>query len=151
MPDGAQLRKMSVRDGIAVGMALKQGFRVVIISGGREESVRKRFEYLGVTDVYLGISDKLDVLDEYLLTWDIKAKNVLYMGDDLPDYAPIQYCGIGTCPNNAAVEIKAISDYISPYDGGTGCVRDIIEKTMRVQGKWFEPPAESSTDSTESL
>lgn len=148
MPDGAQLRKMVVKDGYAVQQALKAGLRVVIISGGREPSVKKRFEYLGVPDVYLGVHDKVNQLDEYLLTWDIQPENVLYMGDDLPDYDAMKYVGVSACPADAAPELQAIASYISPVDGGKGCVRDVIEKVLRVQGKWFN--AGAITDSTSS-
>ncbi len=148
MPDGAQLRKMVVKDGYAVQQALKAGLRVVIISGGREPSVKKRFEYLGVPDVYLGISDKVDQLDEYLLTWDIDRETVLYMGDDLPDYDAMKYVGLSACPADAAPEIKSVASYISPQNGGAGCVRDVIEKVLRVQGKWFNKGA--TTESTSS-
>ena len=141
MPDGHQLRKMLVKDGFAVQQALKNGYRVAVISAGQEPSVKHRFDLLGVTDLYLGVSDKQYQLDEYMLTWDLSTEQVLYMGDDLPDFEAMQYAGVATCPANAAEEIKVISDYVSPKNGGEGAVRDVIEKTMRIHGKWMPWPA----------
>lgn len=149
MPDGAQLRKMMVKDGYALQQAMKAGLRVVIITGGREPSVEKRFNYLGVQDVYLGATDKLNTLDEYLLTWDVAREEVLYMGDDLPDYEVMQYAGLTACPADAAKEIIAISDYVSDKKGGFGCVRDVLEKLLQVQGQWFSEE-NAKTDSTSS-
>jgi len=141
MPDGHQLRRMLVKDGFAVQQALKNGYRVAVISAGQEPSVKHRFDLLGVTDLFLGVSDKQDKLDEYLLTWDIPRESALYMGDDLPDFEAMQYAGVAACPANAAEEIKVISDYVSHKGGGEGCVRDVIEKVMRIQDKWMPFPA----------
>ncbi|MGD1845035.1 MAG: KdsC family phosphatase [Salibacteraceae bacterium] len=139
LPTGDQVRNMNVKDGYALQLAIKLGYRIAIISGGKSEAVRQRLNGLGVQDVHLGASDKLEVFDEYLLTWDLKADNILYMGDDLPDYQVLSRVGLAACPLDAAEEIKSICHYISPAEGGTGCVRDVIEKALRVQGKWFDP------------
>lgn len=136
---GEQLRTMSTRDGLAISMALKKGYNIVIISGGNDQSVVHRFNYLGITDVFLGVDDKIKVLHNYFNEKGIKSENALYMGDDIPDYYAMQECGVKTCPKNAVVEIKEIVDYISDKDGGKGCVRDIIEQVMRVKGDWFKP------------
>lgn len=136
---GEQLRTMSTRDGMAITMALKKGYKIAIISGGNSESVLHRFRYLGISDVFLGVSDKVEVLHQYFSDKNITPENALYMGDDIPDYYPMQVCGVATCPKNAAIEIKEIVDYISDKDGGKGCVRDIIEQVMRCKGDWFKP------------
>jgi len=136
---GEQLRTMSTRDGLAISMALKKGYNIVIISGGNDQSVVHRFNYLGIKDVFLGVDDKIKVLRDYFNQKGIKPENALYMGDDIPDYYAMQECGVKTCPKNAVVEIKEIVDYISDKDGGKGCVRDIIEQVMRVKGDWFKP------------
>lgn len=136
MPDGEQLRSMNIKDGYALQHAVKEGYKIGVISGGKSESVRKRLNGLGVYDVYLGIHHKIEAFDEFLLTYDIKADEVLYMGDDIPDYEVMKRVGVATCPNDAVEEIKGVSIYVSDKNGGKGCVRDVIEQVMRVQGKW---------------
>lgn len=137
--NGDQLRTMSTRDGIAITMALKKGYNIAVISGGNSQSVLHRFKYLGITDVFLGVQDKVEVLHNYFNDKNITSENVLYMGDDIPDYHSMAACGVATCPKDAAVEIKEIVDYISDKNGGEGCVRDIIEQVMRCNGDWFNP------------
>ena len=137
--NGDQLRTMSTRDGIAITMALKKGYNIAIISGGNSQSVMHRFKYLGITDVFLGVKDKIEVLHNYFNDKNITSENVLYMGDDIPDYYAMKECGVATCPKDAAIEIKEIVDYISDKNGGDGCVRDIIEQVMRCNGDWFDP------------
>lgn len=135
-PDGEQVRKMSTRDGYAMQHALKKGYRIVIISGGSSKGVQKRFDYLGLTDVYLACSNKMEVFTELVQTSILNTEHILYMGDDLPDLEVMKKVGLPTCPQNAATEIKRIAEYISPKNGGDGCVRDVIEQTLRAQGKW---------------
>ena len=136
--NGDQLRRMSTRDGLAITMALKAGYNIAIISGGNSKSVLHRFNYLGIQDVFLGVDDKIQVLRKYFSDKNLSRDNVLYMGDDLPDYEVMNECGIATCPADAVHEIKEIVDYISDRNGGDGCVRDIIEQVMRVRGDWFK-------------
>ena len=138
-PTGEQTRTMNIKDGYALQLAVKRGFKVAIISGGKNEIVRKRFKGLGIHDVYMGADDKWDSFDELKLTYDLKDEEIAYMGDDIPDYEIMSKIGLPTCPNDAATEIKQVSQYISPISGGKGCVRDIIEKVMRAQDKWFNP------------
>ncbi|MCB0761803.1 MAG: HAD hydrolase family protein [Flavobacteriales bacterium] len=135
---GEIARTAHVRDGYAVQLAAKCGFNIAIITGGTQEAVRTRFEGLGVNHVYLGAKDKVDVFQSFLKEKNIDASEVLYMGDDIPDYRVLQLAGISTCPADAAPEIKSVSDYISPIGGGQGCVRDIIEQTLKAQGKWMQ-------------
>ncbi len=136
--DGKLLRKMSVRDGYAIKQALKQRYRVAVITGGKSEGVRERLFNLGITDIYYGIDDKLDAFEEFVSIYEIDPEQILYMGDDLPDYQVMRRVGIPTCPQDACPEIKRLSKYISPYDGGNGCVRDVIEKVLRIRGDWTD-------------
>ena len=135
--DGEMLRTMHTKDGYALKTALNQGFNVCIISGGKNEGVRSRLRGLGITDIYLGAHVKTEQLDEYFNIHGIKAENVLYMGDDIPDSYPMHMVGLPCCPQDAVPEIKAISKYVSHQYGGKGCVRDVIEQVMKVQGKWL--------------
>ena len=133
---GEMLRTMHTKDGFAIKTAIQQGFHVCVISGGSNEGVRVRLRGLGMTDIYLGVHNKVDQLEEYLDIYDIKAENVLYMGDDIPDIHVMKRVGLPCCPQDAVPEIKAISKYVSHKFGGKGCVRDIIEQVLKVQGKW---------------
>jgi len=112
-------------------------FNVCIISGGKNEGVRKRLKGLGITDIYLGAHHKVKQLNEYLEKYTIKPENVLYMGDDIPDMPVMQQIGLPTCPQDAVAEVKEISKYVSFKKGGKGCVRDVIEQVLKVQGKWI--------------
>lgn len=137
---GEMLRSMNIKDGFALKTAIEQGFNVCIISGGTNEGVKKRLQGLGITDIHLGVHHKTETLKDYFDCYQIKAENTLYMGDDLPDLYVMQLVGLPTCPQDAAPEIKAISKYISHKKGGHGCVRDVIEQVLRVQGKWNKNP-----------
>lgn len=133
---GEMLRTMHTKDGFAMKTAIDAGFHLCIISGGSNEGVRHRLEALGVTDIYLGANNKTEQLKEYMEKHGIKHENVLFMGDDIPDYPVMKLVGLPTCPQDAVPEIKAISKYISHKNGGKGCVRDVIEQVLKVQGKW---------------
>lgn len=135
-PTGEMLRVMNIRDGFAMKAAVESGYPVCIISGGSNEGVRIRLQNLGITDIYLACPDKVAALQECIKKYNIKAENVLYMGDDIPDYHVMQLVGLPACPQDASSEIKAISKYISHKNGGRGAVRDVIEQVMKVQGKW---------------
>ncbi|GAB1309326.1 HAD-IIIA family hydrolase [Urechidicola sp. KH5] len=134
--NGELVRKMNVKDGYALKCALQAGFRVCIISGGSNEGVRTRLQGLGITDIYLGAHNKIDQYYELQDMYEFQDKEVLYMGDDIPDYPVMTKVGIAACPQDAAPEIKGISHYISHRNGGYGCVRDVLEQVMKVQGKW---------------
>lgn len=133
---GELLRSMSVRDGFALKKAAQSGFKVCIISGGKNEGVRQRLKGLGITEVFLGIDHKVKTLNNFFKKHDIDPQNVAYMGDDIPDTAPMKLVGLPACPQNAVPEVKQISTYISHLNGGEGCVRDLIEQVMKIQGKW---------------
>lgn len=135
---GEMLRQMNIKDGYAMKTALEAGYKVCIISGGSSEGVRIRLRNLGLYDIYLGASNKVDVFKEYTEINQISAAEVLYMGDDIPDYHVMKMVGLPSCPVDAVPEIKKISTYISHIKGGQGCVRDVIEQVMKVQGKWME-------------
>lgn len=135
---GEMHRVMNVKDGYAVKAALDAGYNICIISGGTDQGVKNRFEALGVPDVYLGAHDKIKFLDSYCSDNNIALENILYMGDDIPDYPVLKKIGLPTCPQDAVMEIKEISAYISHKKGGKGCVRDVIEQVLKVQGKWMK-------------
>ncbi len=134
---GDPLRTANVKDGYALQLAIKKGYRIVVISGGKSDSISNRFDTLNVSDVFLSVDNKIEVYKKYLTDNGLEAKNVLYMGDDIPDYKVMQEAGVATCPADAAEEIKSISHYISHLNGGEGCVRDVLEQVMKVQGKWM--------------
>lgn len=134
---GDQLRTGHVKDGYALQLAIKSGYRVAVISGGYSESMRHRCNALKLTDVFLGVENKIEVFEEYISQNGIQAEEVLYMGDDIPDYHVMKRVGMPVCPADAVEEIKGISRYISHANGGEGCVRDVIEQVMKVQGKWM--------------
>jgi len=136
--DGEQVRVMNIKDGYALQLAVKKGYKIAIISGGKSEMVRKRLNGLGITDIYLGSHTKIDTYNEFIATYDLDPNEILYMGDDIPDYEVMQRIGVPTCPNDSAQEIKDISIYVSNKKGGKGAVRDVIEQVMRVHGNWFD-------------
>lgn len=136
-PEGELLRSMNTKDGYALQYASKRGYPIAIITGGTTESVGKRFNTLGITDIYLGASDKVENFDDFSLKYDLKPEEILYMGDDLPDFNVMEKAGVACCPADAVEEIKSISVYISHLPGGTGCARDIIEQVLRLHGRWL--------------
>ncbi len=138
MPDGELVRMMNIKDGYALQLVVKKGYKVCIISGGKSEMVRKRLNGLGISDIYLGVNTKIDSFKEFIEIHKINPIEILYMGDDIPDYEVMQLIGVPTCPNDSAQEIKDISIYISDKKGGEGAVRDVIEQVLRVQDKWFD-------------
>ncbi len=133
---GELLRTMNAKDGYAIKAALVQGYRVCIITGGRNLGVKSRLQGLGVADVFMNAHDKMQVLKEYMDTHQLQSSEILYMGDDMPDVPAVEFAGLGACPQDAIPEIKAVSDYISHRHGGDCCVRDVIEQVMKVHGKW---------------
>ena len=145
LPDGSQIRKMSTRDGYALQLAVKRGYNIIIISGGKNEQVRDRLNGLGIKMVYLGISDKIEKFEDLLIENQITPEEIVYMGDDMPDYDIMQRVELACCPKDACSDIREISDYISPFKGGEGCVRDILEQTMKVQGKWMDASSTKTT------
>lgn len=146
LEDGKLLRRMSVRDGYAIKRALQAGYRVGIITGGKSEGVRERLFNLGITDIYSGVEDKMESYEEFIDLYELQEEQILYMGDDMPDYPILRRVGLPTCPGDACPEVKSVSQYISPLAGGAGCVRDVIEKVLRIRGDWAVSPAERPSE-----
>jgi 3-deoxy-D-manno-octulosonate 8-phosphate phosphatase (KDO 8-P phosphatase) len=136
MPNGEVVRNLNSKDGFAIQLAIKKGYRIGIITGGNSPSVKQALENLGVQDVFLMQYDKLSCYKDYINTYGLIDDEILYMGDDLPDYEVMSRVALPVCPANSAPEIKSICLYISSRNGGEGCVRDVIEQTMRAQGTW---------------
>ena len=135
--EGQPLRTLNVKDGYAIQLAVKHGLVIAIISGGRSENIRRRYEYLGVKHIFLGSSYKIHDLDELTQQTGISLDEILYMGDDIPDYEVMQRVGCPVCPADAAPEIRAISCYVSSCRGGHGAARDVIQQVLQAQGKWM--------------
>lgn len=144
LPDGQQMRQMHSKDGYALQLAVKKGYHVSIITGGNSIQVKERLRGLGITDCYLGSSHKDEAMEDFIFSYGLKADEIMYMGDDIPDLAAMKMIGLPACPADASPEIKAVCKYISKIKGGEGCVREIIEQIMRLQGKWFD--AENNLD-----
>lgn len=130
-------RTANIKDGYAMQLAVKMGLQLAIITGGKSEAVRARYENLGVQHIYMSAGVKITTYEEWLATCKLTDDEVIYMGDDIPDYEVMKRCGLACCPADAAVEIKNISQYVSHKAGGQGCVRDVIEQVLRAQGKWM--------------
>jgi 3-deoxy-D-manno-octulosonate 8-phosphate phosphatase (KDO 8-P phosphatase) len=135
--EGQPVRTVNIKDGYAIQLAVKQGIRIAIMTGGHNEDIAKRYAYLGVEDVYLHCSVKIRTWEEFLIKYALKPEEVMYMGDDIPDYQVMQQCGCPCCPKDACPEIQDISTYVSNKCGGYGCGRDVIEQVLKAQGKWL--------------
>lgn len=136
MPNGLMARSMNIKDGYALQLAVKKGYRVIIISGGHSPEVKERLEKLGVSEVHMQVSDKLCLLKTILAESDTAQNSCLYMGDDMPDLDCMKWVGLPVCPQDAVNEIKEVALYISSKNGGTGCARDVIEKVLKLRGDW---------------
>ena len=134
--EGELLRSFDTKDGYAMKCALVQGYKIAIITGGRNQGVEERFKELGVYDIYMGAHYKLDAFQDLLDNYDLDPETILYIGDDVPDIPVIEKVGLGCCPADAVSDVKAMADYVSHKNGGEGCVRELIEQVLRVQGKW---------------
>ena len=143
MPDGSMCRTMNVLDGYAVVKARKYNYPICVITGGDDPMVRNRISYLGIIDYYAKIGDKLEKFEEFKRKYNLENEEILTMGDDLPDMGMMRISGISACPENSVAEIKLMSDYISPIQGGKGAVRDVIEQVMKVRGQWQEDDTKS--------
>lgn len=134
--EGEPTRTANVKDGYAIRNAILLGYPIAIITGGRNENIRKRYNNLGVSFIYIEVADKLTCYEDFLTKNNLCSESILFMGDDLPDLKLMELSGIPTCPADAVTEIKLAAKYISDSNGGEGCVRDVIEQVMRAQGKW---------------
>ena len=136
IPGMQPVRKMHSKDGYALQLAIRNGIRVAIITGGSSPEVKTRLESVGIKDIYLGASNKIEAYEDLKMCYDLKDEEILYMGDDLPDYDVMNLVGLAAAPQDAAPEIKSIAQYVSPIKGGEGCVRDVLEQLLKIQGKW---------------
>lgn len=134
---GEPLRMVNIKDGYALQLAVKHGYKIAIITGGRSIGVETRFRALGIQDIFQGIADKLPVLKEWLCNAGLGEDEVIYMGDDIPDLKCLRHVKMSACPHDAAQEVRATALYISPFDGGYGCARDILRQTMVANGDWM--------------
>lgn len=144
LENGLQARQMNVKDGLALQMALKNGYKVIIISGGSSEPVIKRLQYLGLQEIHLGLKDKLTFFEGLMHRYSLAWNEVLYMGDDLPDLPMLEKVGLSCCPGDAVPEVKSTVKYISSFKGGGGAARDVIEKVLKLNGHWSYHPEVSS-------
>ncbi len=138
--DGKPIRNLNSKDGYAIQLAIKKGYPVALISGGHCEGVKRILRGLGLTDIYMRASHKVEAWEDLLAVYEhqgIKAENILYMGDDIPDIPVLKLAGIAACPHNAVPEVRGMVDYVSPRIGGAGCARDVIEQTLKVQDNWM--------------
>lgn len=138
---GVPSRTVNLRDGYAIQLAVKKGYRVGIISGSRSKEYQKRLKRLGVTDVYLNSRLKIDRFNDFVKKYDLLESEVMFMGDDIPDFDVMKKAGIPVCPSDADSEIKELAVYISDKKGGEGCVRDVIEQVLRLHKNWMDPDA----------
>jgi len=138
---GVPSRTVNLRDGYAIQLAVRKGYHIAVISGGNSKEYKKRLKYLGVNDIYLNCRAKVEHFKEFIAKHNLDISEVLYMGDDIPDYEIMKITGVPVCPADADSEIKQISTYISDKRGGEGCVRDIIEQVLRLHNKWMDSDA----------
>ena len=136
LPSGEFMRKMNAKDGYALKLALIKGYNIAIITGGKENNIKERLNKLGIKNIFLNAHNKLPVLENYLYDNKLDIQKTLYMGDDIPDLECMQKVELSCCPKDAVTELKDIADYISPFNGGKGCVRDIIEQVLRINNDW---------------
>ncbi len=136
-PDGNPMRMVNVKDGYAVQLAVKHGYKIAIISGADSEAIRVRCSALGIEDIYLKAAHKMPILEEWMAKHNLRPDEVAYVGDDIPDFQVMRHVGLSVAPADAADDIKEIASYISPCRGGEGVARDLLEQIMRVRGDWM--------------
>ncbi|MBS1668462.1 MAG: HAD hydrolase family protein [Bacteroidetes bacterium] len=136
LENGEQLRRMNIKDGYALQLAVKKGFRVMAVSGADSQAAKLRLNKLGIEDVFLKVLDKKKKLENYLQEHELKNEELLFMGDDIPDLSAIKMAGLGCAPSDAVPEIREAAKYISPFIGGMGCVRDVVEKVLKLNSCW---------------
>lgn len=136
---GAPMRMVNIKDGYALQLAVKSGLQIAIITGGNTQAIQARFEALGIQRIYQGVAHKLPVLKEWMDSLGLRPDETAYMGDDIPDLMPMRHVGLPLAPRDAAREARETALYISRSDGGYGCVRDVVEQILRVQGHWLKP------------
>ncbi len=137
-PNGEPMRSANIKDGYAIQLAVKKGLHIALITGAKTEAIRHRYVALGVPDIFLACSYKIETYDALLKKYGLKDEEVMYVGDDIPDYHVMQRCGCPCCPRDAAPEIKAVSIYVSHRKGGMGCGRDVLEQVLKAQNLWMQ-------------
>ncbi len=137
-PAGEPMRTVNTKDGYAIQYAVKSGLNIAIITGARTESIKIRYSKLGVKDIYIAAGVKVEIFEDWINKYNLKEDEIIYMGDDIPDYEVMKRVGCPCCPADAVPEIKEISRYVSTYKGGDGCARDVIEQVMKAQGIWMK-------------
>ena len=135
---GEEVKRTSIKDGYALQLAVKKGYKVGIISGGKSESLKKRLQYLGIEDIYMSVPNKLEVYDKLIKEWKIKEEEVIYVGDDMPDYWVMKKSGISVAPADAALDILRIASFTTKAKGGEGVAREVIELVLKAQNNWYE-------------
>lgn len=134
---GMPLRTLNIKDGYAIQLAQKMGLRCAIMTGGNSEAIRHRYEYLGMKDIFMKCAVKIQTYERFLQTYGLRDDEIIYMGDDIPDLEIMRRVGYPCCPADACEEVKEVSVYVSPYEGGKGCARDILEQVLKAQGLWL--------------
>ncbi len=135
--DGTPLRMANIKDGYVLQLAIKLGYKIVIISGGESIAAKRRFEALGISDIYMKASHKLDIFTDWVHDNGLLQEEVAYMGDDIPDLKCLRYAGLPCAPRDAVWEVRETAIYVSKFDGGYGCVRDVMEQVLKAQGHWL--------------
>lgn len=135
--EGNPIRTLNIKDGYCIQLAVKMGLQLCIITGGSDESIRKRYEYLGMRDIFMKCAQKIETYEKYCKERGITDDQVIYIGDDIPDYEIMKRVGCPCCPADACSEIRELSTYVSPKTGGNGCVRDVLEQVLKAKGLWL--------------
>lgn len=136
LENGLQARRMSIKDGYALQLAVKKGYRIMVLSGGDSAPVADRLNKLGITDVHLSVTDKKSLVEKFIKANNLAPEEVLFMGDDMPDLPAMAVAGLPTCPADAAIEIRRVAKYISLFTGGNGCAREVIEIVLKLNEHW---------------
>ena len=136
LDDGQMVRRMNIKDGYALQLAVKKGYHILVMSGGTSDAVRMRLDKLGISNIQMNVANKREVLAAFAGSMHLTKDQVLFMGDDMPDLAALSEAGVGCCPSDAVPEILAVAHYVSPLKGGKGCVRDVIEKVLKLNHDW---------------
>ena len=144
-PDGLHARRMNVKDGYALQLAVKKGYRIIILSGSTSPEAANRLQLLGITDIFMNVKDKRIFLENYFDAHNLNGNEILYMGDDIPDINAMSICLLPCCPSDAVEEVIEVSKYISPFKGGHGCVRDVLKKVLKLNNAWDGEMLISST------
>lgn len=135
--NGMPHRTLNIKDGYAIQLAVKMGLHLAIMTGGNSEAIRRRYEYLGMKDIFMKCAVKIQTYEKFLKEYGLRDEEIIYVGDDIPDYEIMRRVGCPCCPADACREIKEISVYVSPCEGGKGCARDVVEQVLKAQGKWL--------------